>query len=118
MDYYRDILSKFSKFIGVRGYPYPPQKWFYCRYGWTRILPSGLATKRALIGGHKVSSGKWSWSDGTKWDFESWADGQPSDENGEEEEYYLELISPEDGQWNDVPLEYSNEHGYICQYKL
>ena len=82
------------------------------------ILPSGLATKRALIGGHKVSSGKWSWSDGTKWDFESWADGQPSDENGEEEEYYLELISPKDGQWNDVPLEYSNEHGYICQYKL
>ena len=84
----------------------------------TNIFLSGLATKRALIGGRKVSSGKWSWSDGTKWDFESWADGQPSDENGEEEEYYLELISPKDGQWNDVPLEYSNEHGYICQYKL
>ena len=80
----------------------------------TNVFLNSLNSKKALVGGKKDSSGKWVWSDGSSWNFTNWGAGQPS--NSDENENYLEINKKENGQWNDVPLSYEHEHGYICQY--
>ena len=39
-----------------------------------------LNTGSAWIGGEKIS-GKWSWADGTKWNYTNWGIGQPNNQN-------------------------------------
>ena len=79
----------------------------------TNIFLTTLPDKRSLLGGHINHAGSWSWSDGSAWSEELWQAGQPS--GGEE---YLEMINITTGDWNDVPLEHPEEHGYICQYNV
>ena len=80
----------------------------------TNVFLNSLTSKRALVGGKKDSSGKWVWSDGSSWNFTNWGPGQPSNNN--DNENYLEMNTEEEGKWNDVPLSYEHDHGYICQY--
>ena len=82
--------------------------------GPTNVFMSSLINKRALIGGLKDIKDGWTWTDGTLWKYENWKIGQPS--MNKEGENYLELVSSEEGKWNNVPNRYNNEHGYICQY--
>ena len=80
----------------------------------TNIFLTSLSNKRALLGGYLNDDGEWIWVDGSYWKFEHWAEDQPS--GGEER--FLELFDPESGTWNDVPDEYPNIHGFICQYGI
>ena len=77
----------------------------------TNMFLASLANKRALIGGF-LKDGKWSWIDGTPFEFQTWNKGQPS--GGEN---FLEM-SWRTGLWNDVPDDYPNKHGFFCQYGI
>ena len=71
-----------------------------------------------FIGGSK-SDGNWSWSDGSPWDYEDWAVGQPDEENPNDN--YLQMMSwHPHGNWNDAQdgIVTFDKYGYICQKHL
>ena len=80
----------------------------------TNAFIASLIPIRSVIGGYRDNEGNWRWTDQSEWNFEWWEKGQPSNNDGNEE--YLEIIGPEFGRWNDVPLIYEQQHGFICQY--
>ena len=68
---------------------------------------------RLWLGGWLLD-GTWSWSDGTPWDYENWAPGEPSGDGN-----CLE-IRYEDGTWNDLRCDNINVSndiilGYVCK---
>ena len=60
-------------------------------------------------GAHGSSEGKWKWSDGTTWGYESWGSGQPYDPDSNQD--YLAFNA---GLWND--LGYNEKLSFLCQY--
>lgn len=59
--------------------------------------------------------GRWSWVDGTPWDFTHWMQGQPNDYSGNENY----LATYDDGEWVDVDHEGADfwmPTGYICEW--
>ena len=81
-------------------------------------LPGGVT--RAWLGGYQrngaANGAAWSWSDGSAWGYESWASGEPNNDNGEE--HYLEVNFETKRSWNDMPIDGATYvEGYICQYK-
>ena len=85
------------------------------------LMPSQIISFSKLhvfIGGLK-SDGEWTWSDGSPWDYEDWALGQPDQKSSHDN--YLQMMSwYPDGGWNDGPsgIVTFNKYGYICQKKL
>jgi hypothetical protein len=57
-----------------------------------------------------VSEGTWMWSDGTPWDYQTWADGQPDDWDGNED-CALMWAS---GAWNDGQCS-DSDRGAVCR---
>ena len=57
----------------------------------TNNFLSSLTSKYVWIGGYKDESQGWSWSDGTRWRYSSWSDGQPN--NGEGNQQYKYIVS-------------------------
>ena len=80
----------------------------------TNAFIASLIPIRSVFGGYRDNEGSWRWTDQSEWNFEWWEKGQPSNNDGNEQ--YLEMIGPEFGRWNDVPLNYEQQHGFICQY--
>ena len=76
----------------------------------------------AWLGGFQNSSRAdepWRWSDGSAWDYENWAEGEPNNQlwNNVREDY-LEIWGEQKGQWNDCNNECARANsGYVCQYK-
>ena len=59
-----------------------------------------LCPGRCWIGGSDaVREGTWTWSDGTKWDYENWSSGQPDNWMATNGEDVIEMYP--DGTWND-----------------
>ena len=87
------------------------------------LMPSPIISSSKLhvfIGGIK-SDGEWSWSDGTPWDYEDWAVGQPDQVSPHDN--YLQMMSWYPGvlgNWNDAPggIVTFDKYGYICQKQL
>ena len=52
-------------------------------------------------------NGDWGWTDGTKWDFTNWINGQPMGDGS-----YVVLLS---GIWRWLDYDGSNEFYYFCQ---
>ena len=52
--------------------------------------------------------GKWTWSDGSSWEFENWASGQPDNLNGHQD--YVQLNWQSVGRWDDMDVG-ANAHG-------
>ena len=73
----------------------------------TNDFLANVTSKQVLVGGYRVN-GKFSWTDGTPWTFESWAGNQP-DGNGNC--LVFNFVNP--GIWDDNSC--SNHNGYICQ---
>ena len=79
-----------------------------------------LAPGRAWLGGYQAGNGEeepWLWSDGSTWDYENWAAGEPSNDWGAGN--HLEVNFGGSGRrWNDVPLDGGGQvAGYVCQYE-
>ena len=55
--------------------------------------------------------GKWTWSDGSPWEFENWASGQP-DNNGHQD--YVQINWQSVGGWDDMDV--GANRGFICQF--
>ena len=55
--------------------------------------------------------GKWTWSDGSPWEFENWASGQPDNLNGHQD--YVQLNWQSVGRWDDMDV--GANRGFICQ---
>ena len=61
-----------------------------------------------IIGGLRKGSGNgngpdhWEWTDGTPWQYENWAGGQPNNTRGRENRVQMR----QNGQWNDVREDY------------
>ena len=96
-----------------------------------------VAGELAWIGGTKLRDGSWIWMDGTKWDFENWRRGEPSNSNninlqgkiviGEDSlGINWDRIASGYGKWNDFPNENNfnvighayNLLGFVCQYYI
>ena len=69
--------------------------------------------RRFWLGG-KVG---WSWSDGTPWDYQNWAPGQPSGGEGCLENLALAHGEDEEGMWNDRGCTNTGhgDLGYVCK---
>ena len=74
----------------------------------TEFLDS-LRKIRSYIGGEYVN-GKWTWSDGSPWDYENWRPGDPSNPLYER---YNEMVH--NGEWNSEDNIIGYNNGYICQ---
>ena len=59
-----------------------------------------------------LSSGGLQWTDGSPYEYFNWNDGEPSDEDGSENENCVELYTF-NGKWNDIICGASN--GYVCK---
>ena len=79
----------------------------------TNTFLTTITTKYVWIGGYKDESQGWSWSDGTRWRYNSWADGQPSNGGGIQHHLAFNFQSSP-GDWNDENL--NAEKGFICKY--
>ena len=96
---------------------------------------SSLAPGDAWIGGYQEKGTEdptllWKWSDGSDWDFENWADGEPNDCYNEyadgKEDYLVTNFHHESGthgQWNDMSINGNMDPthavvGFICQTKF
>ena len=65
------------------------------------------------IGLSRMHDGSFSWVDGSAFNFEHWADGEP---NGEVEgEDCVEMYTSNDAQWNDVIC--SDHNPFVCMTK-
>ena len=78
------------------------------------LLTRLSSEERAWIGGRKVE-GSWTWSDGTPWQFESWAPGQPDNWKGSQNHAIINW-STYPGQWDDAH-DKAHDLGFICQDK-
>ena len=58
-----------------------------------------------------ASEGDFAWTDGTPYDAERWAGGEPN--NAGDGEHCVELASWANGQWNDMPCD--AEMPYVCR---
>ena len=77
----------------------------------TNNFLSTLTSKYVWIGGYEDQESGWSWSDGTRWRFNNWANEQPSGGN----QHHLAFnFQSSPGDWNDINL--SAEMGFICKY--
>ena len=61
------------------------------------------------IGGLYVN-GEWTWTDGSLWDYEAWAPGQPTPRPVDGD--YVEFHNRE---WSKREVDNYHTHGYICQ---
>ena len=70
--------------------------------------------RRFWLGGFWLGGQGWSWSDGTPWDYENWAPGEPSGDGD-----CLEGRPDSDGKWNDrgcnIIDEVHGDLGYVCK---
>ena len=56
----------------------------------------------------------WAWEDGSKWDFESWDNGQPNNSGGDENNVLINWEGP--GFWNDISRTSDNSFfPFVCQ---
>jgi hypothetical protein len=77
---------------------------------WSGALP--VADDQWWIGlNDLVAEGSYVWTDGTPFDYEGWAGGEPNDAGDNEE--CVHLASWAGGFWNDIPCEV--ELRYICR---
>ena len=89
----------------------------------TNRFVSCLAPGYAWIGGQQNEMGDWTWSDGTQWGYENWAQGQPSSSvRSEDIKNYLGINFGCKGRWNDWTVNVNKEwhhnvRGFVCQYK-
>ena len=67
-----------------------------------------------LLGANdSTTEGKWQWLSGEEWNYAPWADGEPNDTNGIEDNAILMLSSE---QWNDVAG--INAYSFVIEYDL
>ena len=59
------------------------------------------------IGGTRSASGGFAWLDGSSWDYQQWASGEPNDDGGEEN-FVAVLKSHGNYAWYDVPGDVSS----------
>ena len=62
------------------------------------------------IGGRKEGS-KWTWSDGTNWNFQDWITNQPSGDGDCSE---IDSNDPSPGTWNDLHCT-NHKRPFVCQ---
>ena len=90
------------------------------------VIPAGLS--RVWIGairkrpGSGDSADKWGWTDGSKWNYANWRNGEPNDcckaQTGNIGEIYGE-IQKSDGKWNDIFHQHNgNIQKFPAVYKL
>ena len=80
----------------------------------TNNFLASLTTSRVWIGGHDSDQeGTWAWSDGTPWDFQNWASGEPGNHNNVTDQDYLYINYQSAGLWDDAGTEFRT--GFICQ---
>ena len=75
-----------------------------------------IATKYSMVGGHQLTDGTWTWTDGSPWSFTNWAPREPNNPN----ERWLWMIGPNAGgragKWYDGSQSgTAGTYGYICQ---
>ena len=75
------------------------------------FLMSLTGNKSAWLGGVRTENGKWSWPDGTAWNFTAWSHGEP---NGQK---YLCMNWGNIPGWFDFRDGGATPWGYICQYQ-
>ncbi|XP_069066163.1 C-type lectin-like [Pleurodeles waltl] len=76
-----------------------------------RLYPSGLT--RAWLGGIYLQQGKsYVWTDGTNFNYQNWAPGEPNNYYGKES--CMEMFR--NGKWNDLPCH--SRQAFICEYRL
>ncbi|XP_069468592.1 C-type lectin mannose-binding isoform-like [Ambystoma mexicanum] len=68
---------------------------------------------RAWLGGLHLHQGKiFIWSDGSTYNFQNWAPGEPNNSGGQE--FCIEMYA--NGQWNDLACQH--KQSFICEYRL
>merc|ERR1712037_604917 len=85
------------------------------KYIWSKVDPKN-APKFFWIGGREAE-GKWSWTDGSAWDFEKWAtspEQQPDDDTDGENCLQIYHSTAEDG-WNDQDCE--SVFQFVCSQR-
>ena len=78
----------------------------------TNTFIRSLLGANAFLGGYRDENGVWQWTDGSEWDYERWATGNPS--GGNEDKLIMSTGSWEDSRWNDVCAS-CEDGGYVCQ---
>ena len=74
-----------------------------------------LSTKISYIGASDLNlKGTWIWTDGTPWNFEKWAPGQPDNNNGPQN--FVTINYHGVGLWDDDTETYPRP--FFCQYDL
>ena len=76
----------------------------------TNKFLSTLTTKQVWIGGHQDDNDNWTWTDGSRFRYSSWAHGQPNDANQKHIAFNFKTA----GEWNDANMH--AQKGFICQY--
>ena len=75
---------------------------------------AGLGGGLLWLGGRRDSENRedWVWSDGAPWSYINWAEGEPNNHLGRNED--CALIYPDFGKkWNDFPC--SSETTFVCK---
>lgn len=81
-------------------------------------LISGKNAAFWLGGSDSEAEGVWKWEDGTPWDYDKWAEGEPNNDTTYLWcENFLE-ISSYTGLWNDVPYRYNFNYGFIAEFYI
>lgn len=81
-------------------------------------LISGKNAAFWLGGSDSEAEGVWKWEDGTPWDYDKWAEGEPNNDTTYLWcENFLEINSYT-GLWNDVPYRYNFNYGFIAEFYI
>ena len=55
------------------------------------------------------------WSDGTAFDYELWADGEPNNQGSAEDCVEISMETEDKGEWDDIHC-IDHHFGYVCKY--
>ncbi|XP_064409055.1 lectin-like [Latimeria chalumnae] len=80
-----------------------------------QIIADLIGAHSVWIGGHDLFKDRsFSWTDGSKWDFQNWHSGEPNNYLGQREAC-VEFNFDRSKMWNDSKC--FEKHSFMCKYK-